>query len=53
MQARHRRTHHRVWLILGPLLLVGVVVGLLARPPLPILPAPAEAAAATPTGAGP
>ena len=47
MTHNHRRWHAWAWLVLGPLLAVGFVVGLLARPtavaePAP-LPAPGDA----------
>lgn len=38
MTRNHRRWHAWVWLVLGPLIAVGFVVGLLARPTPPVSP---------------
>jgi hypothetical protein len=51
MTRNHRRWHYRLWLILGPLLVAGLIAGVLTRPapgdePLPAgiprVPAPHE-----------
>ncbi len=38
-----RRRHFRIWLILGPALLMALVLGLLARRPVPTMPDPSVA----------
>lgn len=48
MTRNHRRWHARVWLILGPLLALGYVVGLLARPTPVVEPGPIPSRKATP-----
>lgn len=40
MTRNHRRWHAWLWLVLGPLLVMGFVVGLLARQTLVIEPGP-------------
>jgi hypothetical protein len=39
----HRRWHAWVWLVLGPVIALGFVVGLLARPAFVVEPAPLAA----------
>jgi len=39
MTGRQQRAHLAIWLVLGPLLLLGVVVGTVLRPPAPSAPA--------------
>jgi hypothetical protein len=51
MTRNHRRWHARVWLVLGPLLAVGFVVGLLARPTPVAEPAPLAAPGGVPKAA--
>ena len=40
MTRNHRRWHAWVWLVLGPFIVLGFVVGLLARPTPVVEPAP-------------
>ena len=43
MTRNHRRWHAWVWLVLGPVIALGFVVGLLARPAFVVEPAPLAA----------
>lgn len=48
MTCNHRRWHAWVWLVLGPFIALGFVVGLLARPAPVVEPAPIAAPGRTP-----
>jgi hypothetical protein len=48
MTRNHRRWHAWVWLVLGPFIVLGFVVGLLARPTPAVEPTPLAAPGGTP-----
>ena len=48
MTRNHRRWHAWVWLVLGPFIVLGFVVGLLARPTPVVEPTPLAAPGGTP-----
>lgn len=51
MTRNHRRWHAWVWLVLGPFIALGFVVGLLARPAPVVEPAPLAAPGRIPKAA--
>lgn len=53
MTPTQRKTHLMLWLLLGPIALVGLVLAVLWQPPAPIQPGTAPGAAPTPQAAEP
>ncbi len=45
MTPKQQRTHGVLWLVLGPLLALGLALAVLARQPIAVEPAPTDAAA--------